>query len=316
MFRDVSQPVWSERYRPRTINELILPFNIKKIFTQYRDAGIIDSDLLLAGAPGSGKTSVIKALLAELGNEYIFVNASLKGNIDTLRNEIQQFASTMSFDGKRKYVVLDEADKITQAAQGALRAFIEEFTKTTGFIYTCNNKNGINEAIRSRTSIIDFTISTEEQSILAKSWFKRVIEILELENVPYDKATVRDLIWKNFPDYRHTLNQLQKASKTGSIDENAFFDSSEKDFEELIGYMKSRNFDKAREWLKQHPDMQATDLFRRFYDQAYDHLEPATIPLLILNIAKYQYQHAFVADQEVNCLAFIVETMADCTFKG
>jgi len=309
--------IWVEKYRPTKVEDCILPFKIKKIFMEYVNIGYISDNLILAGPSGLGKTTVALALMNDLDCEYMLLNASLKGNIDTLRYEVQSFASKSSLDGKRKYVIFDEGDGITRQGQDAFRGLIEEFSATCGFIITCNNKNAINKAIRSRLSVIDFKINAKEKSMLMKSFYKRIVEILELENVEYDSKAIIDYMArnKNSLDFRNIIVTLQKTAKLGVINEENLQNQIETSFDELVTYLKNKDFNKMRKWVSDHQDYNTDEFYRYFYDNMHKFLTSASVPLILIAIAKYQYQAAFVADQEINNAAFLTEVMVDATYK-
>ena len=307
--------LWVEKYRPHTLDDVILPSETKKIFQQFVDQENIPN-LLLSGSAGVGKTTVAKAMLDMLGADYIVVNGSLSGNIDTLRNEIMNFATTVSFSEGRKYVILDEADYLNpQSTQPALRNFMEEFSKNCGFILTCNFKNRIISPLQSRCSTVDFTYTKSDAPKLAGEFFKRVCKILELEQVPYEKPVVAEIIQKFYPDWRKVLNELQKYSATGKIDTGMLANSTEESFAALIGLLKEKNFSGMRKWVAMNVDSDPTALMRKIYDRSTEKLKPNSIPQLVLLIADYQYKAAFVSDQEVNLVAFLTQMMADCEFK-
>ena len=307
--------IWTEKYRPHTLDDVILPSETKKIFQQFVDQENIPN-LLLSGSAGVGKTTVAKAMLDMLGADYIVVNGSLSGNIDTLRNEIMNFATTVSFSEGRKYVILDEADYLNpQSTQPALRNFMEEYSKNCGFILTCNFKNRIISPLQSRCSTVDFTYTKADAPALAGEFFKRVCNILELEQVPYEKPVVAEIIQKFYPDWRKVLNELQKYSATGKIDTGMLANSTEESFAALIGLLKEKNFSGMRKWVAMNVDSDPTALMRKIYDRSTEKLKPNSIPQLVLLIADYQYKAAFVSDQEVNLVAFLTQMMADCEFK-
>ena len=307
--------LWVEKYRPHTLDDVILPSETKKIFQQFVDQENIPN-LLLSGSAGVGKTTVAKAMLDMLGADYIVVNGSLSGNIDTLRNEIMNFATTVSFSEGRKYVILDEADYLNpQSTQPALRNFMEEYSKNCGFILTCNFKNRIISPLQSRCSTVDFTYTKSDAPKLAGEFFKRVCKILELEQVPYEKPVVAEIIQKFYPDWRKVLNELQKYSATGRIDTGMLANSTEESFAALIGLLKEKNFSGMRKWVAMNVDSDPTALMRKIYDRSTEKLKPNSIPQLVLLIADYQYKAAFVSDQEVNLVAFLTQMMADCEFK-
>jgi len=306
--------LWVEKYRPKTIEETILPAELKATFQQFVDQKNIPN-LILSGSAGVGKTTVARAMLEELGCDYIIINGSLNGNIDTLRVDIANFASTVSFSGGRKYVILDEADYLTNATQPALRNFMEEFSKNCGFILTCNFKNRIIEPLHSRCSVVDFKISKKDMAKLAMQFMKRVNVILEAENVDYDKAVIAEVIQKHFPDWRRVLNELQRYSATGKIDTGILANLDEASFKQLIEYLKTRNFTNTRKWVGENLDGDQTELFRKLYDSAADLLTIEGEAQMILLLGRYQYQAAFVADPEINTMALLTEIMSDVEFK-
>jgi len=307
--------LWVERYRPQTIDDTILPANLKATFQQFVDQKNIPN-LILAGKAGVGKTTVARAMLEQLECDYIVINGSMNGNIDTLRNEIMQFASSVSFTGGRKYVILDEADYLNaNSTQPALRNFMEEFSKNCGFILTCNFKNRIIEPLHSRCSVIDFDISNEEKQKLAKQFMKRVGTILDKEGVQYEMSVVAEVIMKHFPDWRRVLNELQRYSATGKIDSGILSNMKEVNINNLLGFMKSKDYTSVRKWVGQNSDMDHNTLFRTLYDKLSPELQPGSVPALVVNIADYQYKSAFVVDQEINTAALLAEIMVGCSFK-
>jgi len=307
--------LWVEKYRPRTISDCILPSDLKQTFQTFVDQGNIPN-LLLSGSAGVGKTTVAKAMLDMMDSDYIVVNGSLHGNIDTLRNDIMNFATTVSFSQGRKYVILDEADYLNpQSTQPALRNFMEEFSKNCGFILTCNFKNRIIEPLQSRCSAVDFKFAKKDSPKLAGEFFLRVKNILKNENIPYEEKVLAEVIQRHFPDWRRVLNELQRYSASGAIDTGILANTTEESFGVLIGLMKEKNFTGMRKWVGQNVDNDPVSLMRQFYDTASDKMKPTSIPQLVLLIAEYQYKAAFVADQEVNLVAFLTQTMAECEFK-
>lgn len=307
--------LWTEKFRPKTIADTILPQHLKDTFQQFVDQGNIPN-LLLTGSPGCGKTTAAKAMVEQLGGDYITINGSMNGNIDTLRNEIMQFASSISLTGGRKYVILDEADYLNaNSTQPALRNFMEEFSKNCGFILTCNFKNKIIEPLHSRCSVIEFKIDKSETAQLAMQFLKRVTTILDGENVVYDKQVVAEVIMKHFPDWRRVLNELQRYSATGKIDSGILVNLTDASFKKLISFLKSRDFTNMRKWVAENNDIESSVLFRQLYDSANEAMDKASIPQLVLLCAKYQYQAAFVADPEINTSAFLTEVMVDCKFN-
>jgi DNA polymerase III delta prime subunit len=310
------QFLWTEKYRPQKVADCILPDQYKKIFQQFVDQKNVPN-LILAGGPGIGKTTVAASMLKELGCDYIIINASKDGNIDTLRYEIQQFASSMSIIGEgRKYVILDEADYLNaNSTQPALRNFMEEYAANCGFILTCNLKNRIIEPLHSRCSVIDFKISKKEAAGLATQFLKRIEKILKEENVEYDKATVAAVITKYFPDWRRVLNELQSYSAIGKIDSGILSNLEETSINDLIKLVKEKNFTAIRKWVGENIDNDTAAVFRKFYDAASTLVTPASIPVLVLLLGRYQYQAAFSVDQEINLSAFLAEAMAECAWK-
>lgn len=305
--------LWVERYRPKTIADCILPEELKQTFQAFVDKKDVPG-LLLSGQPGTGKTTVARAMLEQLGCDYIVINGSLNGNIDTLRNDIQRFASSVSFTGGRKYVILDEADYLTTATQAALRNFMEEYSKNCGFILTCNFSNRIMDALRSRCSTIHFKIDKKEMPKLAAQFMKRATQILNENNIEYDKAVVASVISKHYPDWRKVLNELQRYSATGRIDSGILVNLQETTLKELMGFLKDKDFTAARKWVADNFDTDSSVLFRSIYDNASTYVEKSSIPALVLVLARYQYQDAFVADKELNLMACITELMVDCVF--
>lgn len=307
-------PLWCEKYRPNTIEDTILPTNLKADFQQFVDQKNIPN-LLLSGPAGVGKTTVAKAMLEELGCDYIVINGSMNGNIDTLRNEILNFASSVSLSGGRKYVILDEADYLNpNSTQPALRNFMEEFSKNCGFILTCNFANRIIEPLHSRCSVIEFKISKNDMASLAAQFFKRVVNILTTENIEFDKAVVAEILKKYFPDWRRVLNELQRYSATGKIDSGILVNLQEVSLQTLVSFIKEKNFTEVRKWVGENLDNNQNEIFRKLYDTSVDYLKKNSVPGLVLIIAKYQYQSSFVADQEINLMACLTEMMIELEF--
>jgi len=307
--------LWVEKYRPQTVQDAILPKHLERTFLQFVESGEIPN-LLLCGTAGVGKTTVAKALCEQMGYDWIILNGSSEGDIDTLRTKITNFASTVSFGGGGKVVIYDEADYLTAVTQPALRNFIEEFSKNCRFIFTCNYKNKIIPALHSRCSVIEFNIPKDEKPILAGNFFKRVTDILALENVEYTNSTVAGIVSKFFPDFRRTLNELQKISIGGRIDTEAANNSGDVEIKAVVDYCKQKDFQKMRKWVADtiHTS-DAQDIYRKVYDTMSDYMQPQSIPLVVLKIADYQYKNVHVADQEVNMVAFFTEVMVDCEFK-
>jgi DNA polymerase III delta prime subunit len=305
-----------EKYRPQTINECILPEGLKKTFSAMVKKKEIQN-LLLSGPAGTGKTTVAKALCNEMGADWIIINCSENGNIDTLRTKIRQFASAVSLSSSTtKVVILDEFDySNAQSIQPALRGAIEEFSANCRFILTCNYKSRIMEPIHSRCTCIDFTISTEEKPHICAQMLDRTVQILEKEGLGYDKKAIAQLIIKYFPDFRRVLNEIQRYSVSGKIDHGILVNVSDNEIRTLIGHMKKKNFGEVRKWVAENVHMSENDIFRKVYDSLYDFLTASSIPQAILVIGEYQYKAAFVADQEINMVACMVELMMSCEFK-
>ncbi|MDR3503074.1 MAG: AAA family ATPase [Legionella sp.] len=306
--------LWTERYRPHKVDDCVLPESLKTTFKQYVLQGNVPNHTF-SGGPGMGKTTVAKAILDEIGADYYVVNGSLNGNIDTLRNEISTFASSVSLMGGRKYVIIDEADGLNPlSTQPSLRSFIEEYSSNCGFILTCNLKNKIVSALQSRCPVIDFKIDKADKQKIAGAFFKRVCAILTQENIEFDKAVVAELIQKYFPDFRETLGQLQRYSACGRIDSGILCNLHDVSIKELIGFMKEKNFTSVRKWVAENSDADPATVFRNFYNTASEYFTKGTIPALVMIIGKYQYQASFVACPEINNAAFCVEVMIECEF--
>jgi len=309
--------LWVERYRPKTIEDCILPENIKKTFSDFLNKGEVPN-LLLAGPAGCGKTTVAKALCNELGVDVYVINGSDEGRfLDTVRHTAKNFASTVSLSStaKHKVIIIDEADNTTNDVQLLLRASIEEFAGNCRFIFTCNYKNKIIEPLHSRCAVVEFGIKGKEKVELAGQFFKRLQNILDTEGVDYEPKVLAELVQKHFPDWRRVLNECQRYSVGGKIDSAILASFSDISVNELIKNLKDKNFTEVRKWVVSNLDNDASSLLRSVYDSAYDCISPATIPAAVLIIAKYQYQCAFVADQEINLLAALTEIMVECEFK-
>jgi DNA polymerase III delta prime subunit len=310
----MSEFLFVEKYRPKTVADCILPDRIKKTFQEYVDQGNIPN-LMLTGSAGVGKTTVAKAMCEQLGLNHLFINSSEERGIDMLRTKIKGYASTISLTGGRKVIILDEADYLTPEAQAGLRGAIEEFSENCSFIFTCNFKSRLIDALHSRCSVVDFTLKNEEKPKMAMQMFKRVCIILDKEEVNYDKAVVQQLVAKYFPDYRRTLNELQRYASSGSIDAGVLAQISDvRKIADLIGYLKSGNFSDMRKWVVSNSDIEPARIYRRIYDSLYEYFKPESIPQAVVIIGKYQYQAAFVADQEINLVACLTEIMVDTEF--
>ena len=312
----MSDFIWVEKYRPQQIDECILPDHIKKTFQDFVDQGEIPN-MLLSGPPGIGKTTVAKALCKQLGVDYYVINGSDEGRfLDTVRNNAKNFASTVSLtsQSKHKVIIIDEADNTTSDVQLLLRASIEEFSGNCRFIFTCNYKNKIIEPLHSRCSVVEFSIKGKEKVKIAGLFFKRLQEVLDIERIPYDTPVLAEIINKHFPDWRRVLNECQRYSIGGKIDAGILATFSDVSVNDLIRNLKDKNFPEVRKWVVDNLDNDSDVLLRRVYDSLYDSLEKPSIPAAVLIIAKYQYQIAFVADQEINLLAALTEIMVECQF--
>ncbi len=317
MKTDRTDFIWTERYRPKTIEECILPEVTKKTFLDFLKKGEVPN-LLLAGPAGCGKTTVAKALCNELGVDVYVINGSDEGRfLDTVRNNAKNFASTVSLssDAKHKVIIIDEADNTTSDVQLLLRASIEEFANNCRFIFTCNYKNKIIEPLHSRCAVVDFTLKGKEKAKLAAEFYQRLQNILTTEKVEYEQKVLIELINKHFPDWRRVLNECQRYSVSGKIDSAILASFSDVSVSDLIRNLKEKNFPEVRKWVVNNLDNDSSVLLRRIYDSLYTSLENASIPAAVLIIAKYQYQIAFVADQEINLLAALTEIMVECEFK-
>ena len=307
--------LWVEKYRPKTIDDCVLPDALKQTLSEFISKGDIPN-LILSGGPGVGKTTAAKAMFDELGLTYMFINGSEESGIDVLRTKIKNFASTVSLHGGRKYLILDEADYLNpQSTQPALRGFIEEFHKNCGFILTCNYKNRLIPPLHSRCSVVDFTIQKSEKKELAEQFFQRVMNILVVEEIKFEPKAVAEVINKFFPDWRRVINELQRYSVSGRIDAGILVDISEVNIKELMHSMKQKEFTNVRKWIVNNIDNDPTRLFRRLYDNLYDYMDGSSIPHIVVILGEYQYKAAFVADQEINMLACLTEIMARGKFK-
>ena len=307
--------LWVEEYRPKTIDDCILPQSLKTLFQSFIDKGEL-SNLLFSGTPGIGKTTVAKALCEQLNCDWIMINGSEEGGIDVLRNKIKNFASTSSLSGGKKVVILDEADYLNpQSTQPALRGFIEEYHENCRFILTCNFKNRIIGPLHSRFSNIEFKIVNKDKPKLASKLFERATYILKEQNVDFEEKVLAELIKKHFPDFRKLINELQRYSIAGTIDAGVLVNVSDENLKTLISHLKTKEFSNMRKWVVNNIDNDPVKIFRKIYDGMYESLQPETIPHAVLIIADYQYKSAFVADQEINLVACLTELMSQVKFK-
>ena len=309
--------LWVEKYRPKTIEECILPADTKKTFQEFLTKGEIPN-LLLSGPPGIGKTTVAKALCNELGVDFYVINGSDEGRfLDTVRNNAKNFASTVSLtsDTKHKVIIIDEADNTTNDVQLLLRASIEEFSKNCRFIFTCNYKNRIIDPLHSRCSVVDFAITKKNKPAIAGEFHKRLTQILDLEGVKANPRVLAELVTKHFPDWRRVLNECQRYSVGGEIDTGILAAFSEVNINDVIKNIKEKKFPEVRKWVVNNLDNDSTVLLRRIYDALVETLDGPSVAAAVLIVAKYQYQAAFVADQEINLLAALTELMVECEFK-
>ncbi len=306
--------LWCEKYRPKTISETILPKALKNTFQKMVETGEIQN-MIFSGTPGLGKTTVAKAMCNELGLDYILINGSEEGNIDTLRGKIKQFASTVSLQGGYKVVILDEADYLNpQSTQPALRGFIEEFSDNCRFILTCNFKNRIIEPLHSRCGVYEFNTAKKDMPEVASQFFKRLIQVLEGEGVEHTPQGVADMVSKYAPDWRRTLNEAQRQAVTGAISADVS-NNDNSNITDLIQHLKAKDFKKMRQWVTNNMDVDTSAIFRKLYDTAFEYIEGKSIPQLVLILADYQYKDAFVADKELNTVACLTEIMAQVGFK-
>ena len=309
--------LWVEKYRPKTVQECILPESIKNTFQEFVEKGEIPN-LLLSGPAGCGKTTIARALCEQLGADYIVINGSDEGRfLDTVRNQAKNFASTVSLSatGTHKVIIIDEADNTTHDVQLLLRANIEAFYNNCRFIFTCNYKNKIIEPLHSRCAVVEFSISGKQKQTIAAEFFKRLVSILDTERIEAEKRVLAELINKHFPDWRRVLNECQRYSASGTIDSSILAEFSDVKTSDLIRKLKEKNFTEVRKWVVSNLDNDPGVILRRVYESLTDAVVPPSIPVAVLIIAKYQYQIAFVADQEINLLAALTEIMVECKFK-
>lgn len=315
MTEENNEFLWVEKYRPTTIDDCVLPGDLKKTFRSILDNGEMQN-LLLSGGPGCGKTTVARALSNQLGCDVMIINCSEDGNIDTLRTKIRNFASTISLSESKKVVILDEFDYSNpQSTQPALRGFIEEFSKNCRFVLTCNYKNRIIDPLHSRCTVIDFKIPNKERPALALKILGRVQHILKSEGVEFDQQVLVELITKHFPDIRRILNELQRYSVGGKIDVGILTESGDLKISELTSHLKNKDFTSVRKWVAENIHNDQSLIFRKIYDNMYDKMTPQSIPSAVLILADYQYKAAFVADPEINLTACMTTLMMECDFK-
>jgi DNA polymerase III delta prime subunit len=308
----MSDFLWSQKYRPKKVSDCILPERLKTVFQTFVDNKSIPN-LMLTGSAGVGKTTVAMAMCDEIGVNHLFINSSEERGIDMLRTKIKSYASTISLTGGRKVIILDEADYLTPEAQAGLRGAIEEFSENCTFIFTCNFKSRLIDALHSRCSVIDFSLKNEEKPKMAMQMFKRLCQILTDEDIQYDKSVLQQIVGKFFPDYRRTLNELQRYSVSGTIDAGTLSQVSDvRKMTELLSYLKDKNFSDMRKWVVANADADPNRIYRKIYDSLYESFKADSIPQAVLIISKYQYQSAFVADQEINLVACLTEIMIDC----
>jgi DNA polymerase III delta prime subunit len=306
--------LWTEKYRPQTVEDCIIPNRLKQPFQEYVNQKQIPN-LLLTGGAGVGKTTVAKAMCNEIGCDFMVINGSDEGRlIETFRTKIKNYASSMSLAGGRKVIIIDEADYCNpDSVQPALRNFIEEFASNCSFIFTCNYKNKLIEPLHSRCAVIDFALKNGEKAKMAAAFFKRLQSILQSEKVEYDDAVIAELIKKHFPDFRRALNELQRYSQFGKIDTGILAQLGDVSIEEIVKNIKEKDFGAIRKWVASN-EIDSSTLFRKLYDSLYDNLKPVSIPQAVIILADYQYKAAFVADQEINTVACLTELMVNCEF--
>ena len=310
----MEQLLWTEKYRPKKIEDCILPERLKTPFQEYVNQGKIPN-LLLCGGAGVGKTTVAKAMCEEIGCDVMVINGSDESGIDTFRVKIKNFASSMSLAGGRKVIIIDEADYLNpNSTQPALRNAIEEFAGNCSFIFTCNFKNRIIDPLHSRCAVIDFQLKNNEKSQMAAQFFKRIQQVLQSENVEYDDKVIAELVKKHFPDFRRVINELQRYSQFGKIDSGILAQIVDVSINDIVKFIKDKDFGSIRKWVASN-DVDATTFFRKLYDNLYDVLKPQSIPQAVIILADYQYKQAFVADQEINTVACLTELMVGCEFK-
>jgi DNA polymerase III delta prime subunit len=305
--------LWTEKYRPQSIEDCILPERLKKPFQEYVNQNNIPN-LILSGGPGVGKTTVAKAMCNEIGCDFMVINGSDESGIDIFRTKIKNYASSMSLAGGRKVIIIDEADYLNpNSTQPALRNAIEEFAGNCSFIFTCNYKNRIIEPLHSRCAVIDFGLKNGEKAKMASAFFKRVQSVLQSESVKFDDAVIAELVKKHFPDFRRILNELQRYSQFGKIDTGILSQIADVSIAEIVKSIKEKDFSSIRKWVSSN-EIDSNTLYRKIYDVLYDTMKPQSIPQAVLILADYQYKAAFVADQEINTVACLTELMVNCEF--
>lgn len=310
-----NEKLWTMKYRSQTVDDCILPVNVKNTLQSFVDRGDFPN-LILSGSAGSGKTSSALALINQLGLDYLMINTSLENGIDVLRTKITNYVSSVSLNGKIKVVLFDEADYASPAFQPALRALIEKFSTNTRFIFTCNYANRIIDPIKSRCTVIDFEIPQIERESILKQVLKRMFDIVAHENIQCDKKAVAKIVTTHFPDLRRIINELQRASTSGSITLDSIANNEVDDYHKLITALRNKDFKSMRQWVSVNKDTAPEKIFSYMYEHSYEIFEPTSIPQMVITSADYQYKGAFVADQEINLAAYLTELMANCTFKN
>ena len=305
--------LWTEKYRPRTVEDCILPERLKAVFQEYVNQKEMPN-LLLAGGAGVGKTTIAKAMCNEIGCDYMVINGSDENGVDTIRVKIKNYASAISLSGGRKVIILDEADYLTPNAQAILRNAIEEFAANCSFIFTCNYKNKIIDPLHSRCAVIEFNLKNGEKQKMAAAFFKRITHILDTEKVEFDEKVIAEVVKKHFPDFRRVINELQRYSKLGKIDVGILSQIGDISITQIVKHLKEKDFTSVRKWAAS-TDIDNTTFFRKLYDALYDIAKPQSIPQAVLILADYQYKQAFVADHEINLVACLTEIMANVEFK-